>query len=212
MGEGSEREQCHLLSSRPACSHFPQANCALSGADSHMGGFVYVLWPNGPLQQTLLWDWEFSPATAIPTDFHSQRLSLKLPMLKPWVLPSVLYPVCSSQLIHAQMWDGPVSQPLLHPHSLPSCQAPSLPCCPSPPLLPVWMNVSSLSPWLSDFHTSSITRNTSSISCQFWLGFFCLFLNYLLSSFWLCEEAQCVYLCLHLGQKLTSLYRKILVK
>ena len=29
----------------------------------------------------------------------------------------------------------------------------SLPGCPSPPLLPVWMNVSSLSPWLSDFHT-----------------------------------------------------------
>ena len=25
--------------------------------------------------------------------------------------------------------------------------------CPSPPLLPVWMNVSSLTPWLSDFHT-----------------------------------------------------------
>ena len=25
--------------------------------------------------------------------------------------------------------------------------------CPSPPLLLVWMNVSSLSPWLSDFHT-----------------------------------------------------------
>ena len=25
--------------------------------------------------------------------------------------------------------------------------------CPSPPLLPVWVNVSSLSPWLLDFHT-----------------------------------------------------------
>ena len=29
----------------------------------------------------------------------------------------------------------------------------SLPSCLPPPLLPVWMNVSSLSPWLSDFHT-----------------------------------------------------------
>ena len=29
----------------------------------------------------------------------------------------------------------------------------SPPCCPSPPLLRVWMNVS-LTPWLSDFHTS----------------------------------------------------------
>ena len=35
----------------------------------------------------------------------------------------------------------------------PPCRECSLPGCPSPPLLPVWMNVSSLSPWLSDFHT-----------------------------------------------------------
>ena len=33
------------------------------------------------------------------------------------------------------------------------CHESSPPSCPSPPLLPVWMNVSSLSPWLSDFHT-----------------------------------------------------------
>ena len=33
------------------------------------------------------------------------------------------------------------------------CSMSSLPGCPSPPLLPVWMNVSSLSPWLLDFHT-----------------------------------------------------------
>ena len=31
--------------------------------------------------------------------------------------------------------------------------SPLFPSCPSPPLLPVWMNVSSLSPWLLDFHT-----------------------------------------------------------
>ena len=35
----------------------------------------------------------------------------------------------------------------------PPCCESSLPCCPSPPLLPVWMNVSSLSSCLSDFHT-----------------------------------------------------------
>ena len=33
------------------------------------------------------------------------------------------------------------------------CLESSLPGCPSPPLLPVWMNVSSLTPWLSDLHT-----------------------------------------------------------
>ena len=39
----------------------------------------------------------------------------------------------------------------------------------------------------------------SSIFCQFWLFFV---FKLLLSFFWLCEEAQCVYLCLHLGRKL----------
>ena len=37
----------------------------------------------------------------------------------------------------------------------------------------------------------------SLIFCQFWL----FFVFKLLSFFWLCEEAQCVYLCLHLGRK-----------
>ena len=40
-------------------------------------------------------------------------------------------------------------------HNQPPCWVCLLcPCLESsPPLLPVWMNVSSLSPWLSDFHT-----------------------------------------------------------
>ena len=38
----------------------------------------------------------------------------------------------------------------------------------------------------------------SSIFCQFWLFFV---FKLLLSFFWLCEEAQCVYLQLHLGRK-----------
>ena len=38
------------------------------------------------------------------------------------------------------------------------------------------------------------------IFCQFWLFFV---FKLLLSFFWLCEEAQCVYLCLHLGRKLS---------
>ena len=54
----------------------------------------------------------------------------------------------------------------------PLCHKSSLPTCPSPPLLPVWMNVSSLTPWLSDFHT---VRFSGSSSCL-------LFLNLL--SFW----------------------------
>ena len=52
------------------------------------------------------------------------------------------------------------------------------------------MNVSSLTPWLSDFHTVQFSVSS---------GCFIVF-KLLLSFFWLCEEAQCVYLCLHLGQ------------
>ena len=63
--------------------------------------------------------------------------------------------------------------------------------CPPPPLLPVWMNVSSLTPWLSDFHAVQFSVSS---------GCF-LFLNFLLSFFRLCEEAQCVYLRLPLGRK-----------
>ena len=66
----------------------------------------------------------------------------------------------------------------------PLCQG-----CLSAPLLLVWMNVSFLSPWLSDLMCGSIF-------CQFWLFFV---FKLLLSFFWLCEEVQCVYLRLYLG-------------
>ena len=44
----------------------------------------------------------------------------------------------------------------------------------------------------------------SSVFCQFWLFFV---FKLLLSFFWLWEEAQCVYLCLHLGRKLRVGFR-----
>ena len=58
------------------------------------------------------------------------------------------------------------------------------------PLLPVWINVS-LTPWLSHFYT---VRYSGRSGCF-------LFLNWLLSFFWLCEEAKCIHLHVHLGQK-----------
>ena len=71
------------------------------------------------------------------------------------------------------------------------CQESSPPSCSSLPLLPVWMNVSSLTPWLSDFHMVQLSVSS---------GCF-LFLNLLLSFFWLCKKAKCIYLHLHLGWK-----------
>ena len=54
-------------------------------------------------------------------------------------------------------------------HLLP-CRESSRPSCPSPPLLPVWMNVSSLSPWLLDFHT---VRFSVSSGCFLYLNCCC---------------------------------------
>ena len=48
------------------------------------------------------------------------------------------------------------------------------------------------------FFISWVVRPRSSIFCQFWLFFV---FKLLLSFFWLFEEVQCVYLCLHLGRK-----------
>ena len=130
---------------------------------SWVGGFVYVLGPCESLQRTLLWDWEFLLLTPQPPQMFSIRgLRLYLLALEPWVAWSVLLPSCSSQFICTWLWDCPVRQPLpswvglLLPHWVhqpPPCCKSSLPGCPSLPLLPVWMNVSSLTPWLSDFRT-----------------------------------------------------------
>ena len=62
------------------------------------------------------------------------------------------------------LWDllaaaWPARSTIRHLPGSASCHfagSPLRPGCPSPPLLPVWMNVSSLSPWLSDFHTVDI--------------------------------------------------------
>ena len=56
----------------------------------------------------------------------------------------------------------PVLQPL-------PCRESSPPGCPSPPLLLVRMNVSSLTPWLLDFHTAQFSG-----SSIFWQLFFVL--------------------------------------
>ena len=109
-------------------------------------------------------------------------------MLEPWVVWSLLLPSCFSQFIHMQMWDCPVCQQLLclpwstrmHPLHLGSL---------SLLLLPVWMNVT---PWLSDFRTIWFSGSS---------GCF-LFLNWLLSIFWLCEEVKSICLGLHLGWNL----------
>ena len=87
--------------------------------------------------------------------------------LSPFVPPGLSVHECGTTVSTSHCLEGsascslPASCSLDHPAlQLPSlwvlqpppCHKSSLPGCASPPLLPVWMNVSSLSPWLSDFH------------------------------------------------------------
>ena len=144
----------------------PTSKLGLSGADSQVGVFVSVLGPSGSLQE-LSCEAESSSHCLNPQRFfHSEVLRLYFPVLEYWVAWSVLLPSCPSQLICMQLWDCPLHQPLPG-HEF------------SPPWLPillVWMNVSSLSPWLLDFHTVRFSGS---------FGYF-LFLNLLLSFFRLC--------------------------
>ena len=122
-------------------------------------------------------------------------------MLDSWIARSISLLSCASWFIWMQMWDHPIFQ--LLPHLV--CQLPPAsvlqqpPCRPSySPQLPIsapptsLMNISYLTPWLSDFHTVQFSVSS---------GCF-LFLNLLLSFFWLWEEAQCIYLRLHLDESL----------
>ena len=96
-----------------------------------------------------------SPAAAsTPMGVFSQRFEVLFPYAG--TLSCV---VCHSihQLLPRQPAEA-LPAPLHNPPprwvvQLPPCRKFSLLGCPSPSLLPVWMNVSSLSPWLSDFHT-----------------------------------------------------------
>ena len=118
--------------------------------------------------------------------------SLEIPALESCVVRSFLLPNCSSRFICMQIWDCPLCQKLpCLVHQLQPCCDSSPPGFPSLPLLLVLMNVSSLTPWLSNFHTVQFSVSSDCF----------LVLNLLLSYFWLCEEAQCICLCLHLGQK-----------
>ena len=123
-----------------------------------------------------------SPATiSTPTGVFSQRFEALFPCTGTLGCGSVLSPVVLPSLSACEC--GTAWSTSCHLARVLSSRLPVS----APPT--VWMNVSSLSPWLSGFHT-----------VQFSVSFGCfLYLNWLLSLFWLCEEAQCVYLRLHLG-------------
>ena len=159
-----------------------------------LGGWVCVrsrsLWVsprNSPVRLGV------SPAAITPHRvFQLGVLRLYFPTLEPWFAQCFLLPSFSSMFIHMQMWAVcSTNRHLVLSSSCCLAVSPLRPGYPSLPLLLVWMNSSSLTPWLLDFHTVRFFGSS---------GWF-LFLNLLLSFFWLCKEAQCIYVCLNLVQK-----------
>ena len=115
-----------------------------------------------------LWGWEFLPPLQLPQVFTVRGFEALFP---------------HAGMLGCSVYLAPHLFLLVYLHTNVEPPGPLHPSCPSPLLLPVWMNVSSLTVWLSDFHT---VQFSGSSGCS-------LFLNWLLSFFWLCEEAQCIY-------------------
>ena len=91
----------------------PTSKVGPSGADSHVGGFVYILGPCGSLQWTLLQGWEFLPLLPQPPrGFQSEVWGFISPSWSRGNAWSILLPLCSSRFICAWMWDCRVHQPL----------------------------------------------------------------------------------------------------
>ena len=141
---------------------------------------MYVLGPCGSLQRPLLGGWEFlmlSPQP--PTGVFSQWFEALFP--RAGALDCV---VCLALPVYLHINAGLPSPTAA---ALPQVLSTRLPISAPPTSLDECLFFNS---WLSDFHTVQFSVSS---------GCF-LFLN-LLSFFWLCEEAQCVYLRLHLGWK-----------
>ena len=130
-----------------------------------------------------------SSTTATPTSFYSQRF---WSFISPWWSPG-LHCLSCSPVVPPSLSACKSGTTLSSRHRLTTC--PLCPSCPSPPPPPVWMNVFSLTPWLSDFQ---IVWYSSSSGYFFVFKFVILLL--------VVQGGKCIYLCLHLGQKSKILY------
>ena len=138
-----------------------------SGADSWVSGFVYVLGPCGSLQWPLLWGWEFFLPLQPPKVFSIRGFEALFPCTGTLGCTVCLAP----QFFLPVNRHTNVGPSVLPAAALP---CPLCPSCPSPPLLLVWMNVSSLTPCLSDFYIVQFSGHSHFLFLNLLLSFFCL--------------------------------------
>ena len=160
------------------------------GADSWVGGLVYILDLVGPSSGLSCETGSFSHLSNAHRFLQPEVLRLYFPTLKPWVTQLVSLP-SSSQFIHMRMWNHPVCQLLPCPPCSPTTHHLAVS---SPPQVRVSTPPTSLDECF--FLTLVVGFPHSLIFLQFWLF---LFLNWFLSFFWFCEEVKRIYLRLHLG-------------
>ena len=176
----------------------PTIKLGSSGADSQVGGLVHALGPCGSLQQPLLWGWEFLLLPTQPRVFAIRCLRLYFlrwspglhgPLHFPAVPPGLSVRECGVAGSASGRTACPVHS-TIH-QSLGLAPLPRVPSTLASHLCPSYQSGWMFLPYLLGCQTSVWFD-----FCQLWLFFV---LKLLLSFFWLCEEAQCVYLRLHLG-------------
>ena len=193
-GGGVKREQCRLLGSPLAFSHFlcySTSTLDPPGAD-FLGGCVCacsrILWvspTNFPVRLGV------SPAATTSTDFYSQRFWDFMSPPSPTTGTMGCVVCLAPQLLLPVYPHGNVGQ-----LSLPAAASPVLSVTLLyilSVMLPVWVPPTGLDECF--FFKSLVVGLPYNLT--FWLF---LFLNWLLS-FWLCKEAKRIYLRLHLGWK-----------
>ena len=120
-----------------------------------MGGLVHALGTCGSLQRPLLWGWEFLPLQPQPPQVFSIRgLRLYFPNAgglgcEVCFAPCRFLPIylCGNVGPRGLLPTCPISPTVCQSRSWSHSGNAVLSTCPSPPLLPVWMNVSFLSSW-----------------------------------------------------------------
>ena len=179
-----------LSASFQSLPQLPTIKLGPSGADFRVDGLVYILAPCWSLQGTLLWRWEFLSLTGVFSQVWGFISPLWNPELRGLSRSLVVPPSLSAREC------GTTQSAIHHLASSASCS-----------LAPVFSTQLPLSAPTTDldecffFKSLVVGLPYSLIFCQFWMFFV---FKFVVSFFWLCEEAQCVYLRLHLGWKSCS--------